>query len=114
MQSAYSKFKLFNLLLYKQFANHQKKFSFIDLTNFFKRINLRRTINQLNNKKGLVSLAACSVFTWDDHRITNNEIKTEINEILKVFEQDNTEIAKKNFNRINFEASRQFEVIKNI
>lgn len=119
MQSAYSKFKIFNLFLHKKFASHLRQKLFIHFQNYFKQINIKQAINRFNNNNNknnsktgsLVSLAACSVFAWDEHRITNNEIKREINEILKVFDDkhNKTDVAKENFNRINFEASRKFE-----
>jgi len=84
-----------------------------NLANFF---NFVRIINQTANKRLIsinrkkltaTSLAACGLFNWDEHRITNDEIKKEVNEMMNVFESTtkNDDFRLK----IDFEATRNFQ-----
>ena len=79
-----------------------------------KRINFKYQSNNHNNshrsqqlRKGYITgIAACGLFTWDEYRITNDEVKAEINEILTTFKMSDQQTSAK---RIDFELSRQFE-----
>ncbi len=86
--------------------------------NLFKKIKFRpitsNKTNTISSRRGYTSLAACGLFTWDQFRISNQDVKTELTEILKEFTAKNCEntdndVARES--RINFEASRNFGVI---
>lgn len=77
---------------------------------FFKQLNHNfKPISRLDSPKKRVgittSLAACGLFSWDEFRISNDEVTIEIKDILDQFNLD----AKSQSERIDFEASRSFE-----
>lgn len=94
-------------------------------TNLFKQIKLRPIQghrNGANNhgRRGYTyTFAACGLFSWDQFRISNEEVKSELTDILKEFSSiekrengtDNTDNKNQVVeSRINFEASRSLEV----
>lgn len=115
---------------------YQKKFVFKSFTavsrarfaSLFKQIKLRPIQAHRNGENNhghrgyTYTFAACGLFSWDQFRISNEEVKSELTEILKEFSSiekeesgsdntDNTDDKNQVVeSRINFEASRRFEV----
>lgn len=92
---------------------------------FIKQIKLRpieanRNGSNSHGRRGCTyTFAACGLFSWDQFRISNEEVKSELTDILKEFNsvkngENDTDNKKDDKNpvvesRINFEASRNFE-----
>ncbi len=89
--------------------------SLAQLFNFFRSVNHNTNKRLLLNRTRLTatSLAACGLFNWDEHRITNEEIKNEVKEMMNVFEPvpgENPVSETDGKLKIDFEATRNFQV----
>lgn len=76
------------------------KKSFIQKTNLFKKVR----IPIIESKKLYALALTAGLFTWDEHGVTNNEVKNEINQVLTAFKITNNESK-----QIDFEKSRHFQ-----
>jgi len=77
---------------------------FIKKTNLFK-IKLKQVRIPIIESKKLYALSfTAGLFTWDEHGVTNNEVKNEINQVLTAFKITNNESK-----QIDFEKSRHFQ-----
>lgn len=103
--SFFSSFPLLNFLR-QTLLNNQKLFNYArhTLTNLIRNRlkNAKIQFNELKQSKRLyaLSFSTAGLFSWDDSRITNNEVKCEINDILNTFK-----LSEQN-HKIDFEESR--------
>jgi len=84
-------------------TNHFKKY-FIKKTNLFKTKLKQVRIPIIESKKLYALSFTAGLFTWDEHGVTNNEVKNEINQVLTAFKITNNESK-----QIDFEKSRHFQ-----
>jgi len=77
---------------------------FIKKTNLFKTKLKQVRIPIIESKKLYALSFTAGLFTWDEHGVTNNEVKNEINQVLTAFKITNNESK-----QIDFEKSRHFQ-----
>lgn len=109
-------FKRHSFYSHKGHYEMQIKSAISHIAGHFRRMNLTlvtsKEIKSTKNRKTFASLAALGLFSWDDYRITNNEVEKEIHEILGTLNTNNkNDDQEQNLNkhRIDFEAARLFE-----
>ena len=106
--STSTSFPIFNLIR-QALLNKQKIFNYAKLTlsnlirNKLKIFKLQ--FNEIKHSKRLyaLSFSTAGLFTWDDYRITNNEVKYEIEDVLTTFKLNEQN------RQINFEDSRHLK-----